>query len=83
MRVSSKGQVTIPRELRELTGIRTNSDVVFSIENGKLILMPKDGMKETADSTHLNAFLDTLTRLEGTGDRDIHSSTLMSMTRDR
>ena len=83
MRVTSKGQVTIPRDLRELTGIKPNSEVVFSIEAGKLIVTPKDGVQETADKARLNAFLDTLKRLEGTGDQDIHADALMSMTRDR
>ena len=37
MRVTSKGQVTIPRDLRELAGIEPNSEVIFTIEDGKLV----------------------------------------------
>ena len=29
MRVTSKGQVTIPRDIRDLAGIKPNSEVVF------------------------------------------------------
>ena len=49
MRVTSKGQVTIPRDLRELTGIEANSEVIFSIEGGKLVLSPKNGKQEIED----------------------------------
>ncbi|KAA0700887.1 AbrB/MazE/SpoVT family DNA-binding domain-containing protein [Neorhizobium sp. P12A] len=83
MRVTSKGQVTIPRDLRELAGIELNSEVIFSIEGGKLVLSPKNGKSEIEDRQRLDRFLDTLKRLEGTGDPDIDAEALMSMTRDR
>jgi AbrB family looped-hinge helix DNA binding protein len=83
MRVTSKGQVTIPRDLRELTGILPNSEVVFSIESGKLVLSPKDGEQQIADRQRLNRFLATLSRLEGTGDQDLDAEALMALTRDR
>ncbi|MDR9761348.1 AbrB/MazE/SpoVT family DNA-binding domain-containing protein [Rhizobium redzepovicii] len=74
MRVTSKGQVTIPRDLRELAGIEANSEVIFSIENGK---------QEIEDRGGLDRFLQTIRRLEGTGDQAIDAEDLMSMTRDR
>jgi len=83
MRVTSKGQVTIPKDLRELAGIAPNSDVLFSMEGGKLTIVPKDGRQEQEDRLRLERFLDSLQRLEGTGDQDIDSDALMSMTRDR
>lgn len=83
MRVTSKGQVTIPRDLRELTGIRPNSEVIFSIEAGKLVLSPKDGEQQQANRARLNRFLETLDRLEGTGDQDVDADALAAMTRDR
>ena len=55
MRVTSKGQVTIPRDLRELVGIEPNSEVVFTVENGKLTLAPKDNRHSDADRTRLAA----------------------------
>ena len=39
MRVTSKGQVTIPRDLRQLAGIELNSDVLFGVENGKITIV--------------------------------------------
>ena len=83
MRVTSKGQVTIPRDLRELAGIDLNSEVIFSVEGGKLVLSPKNGKNEIEDRQRLDRFLDALKRLEGTGDPEIDAETLMSMTRDR
>lgn len=83
MRVTSKGQVTIPRDLRELAGIDLNSEVVFSVEGGKLVLAPKNGTSEIEDRQRLDRFMDTLRRFEGTGDRNIDADALMSMTRDR
>ena len=83
MRVTSKGQVTIPRDLRELAGIDVNSEVIFSIEGGKLVLSPKNGKQEIEDRGRLDRFLQTIRRLEGTGDQEIDAEDLMSMTRDR
>lgn len=38
MRVTIKGQVTIPRHIREKLGIRPNSDVNFLEEDGRVYL---------------------------------------------
>ena len=83
MRVTSKGQVTIPRDLRDLAGIKPNSEVIFSIESGRLVLTPKDGVQQVADRQRLEQFLDTLARLEGSGDQDLDADALMALTRDR
>ncbi|MBB3915516.1 AbrB/MazE/SpoVT family DNA-binding domain-containing protein [Rhizobium fabae] len=83
MRVTSKGQVTIPRDLRELAGIELNSEVIFSVENGKLVLAPKNGKQEIEDRGRLDRFLQTVDRLQGTGDQTIDAEKLMSLTRDR
>jgi antitoxin PrlF len=83
MRVTSKGQVTIPRDMRELTGIKPNSEVLFSIESGKLTITPKDAASAANENERLNRFLQTLDRLEGTGDQELDAEALMSLTRDR
>ena len=38
MRITSKGQVTIPQDIRRRTGLAPNMEVEFSIENGKIVL---------------------------------------------
>ena len=38
MRITSKGQVTIPQELRLRAGLMPNMEVEFSFEDGKIVL---------------------------------------------
>ena len=38
MRITSKGQVTIPQEIRRRAGLAPNMEVEFTIENGKIVL---------------------------------------------
>ena len=83
MRVTSKGQVTIPRDLRELAGIEPNSEVIFSMEGGKLTIAPKNGQQQQDEQRRLEQFLLAIERLEGTGDQTIDAEHLMSLTRDR
>lgn len=83
MRVTSKGQVTIPRDLRDLAGIEPGSEVVFGIEGGKVTVMPRHGGARQADRDRLDKFIAALDRLSGTGDPDLNADDVMSMTRDR
>jgi AbrB family looped-hinge helix DNA binding protein len=83
MRVTSKGQVTIPRDLRELIGIGPNSEVVFTVEDGRLMLTPKNGTEALQEKKRLDGLIQTLRQLEGTGDPDLDADALMQMTRDR
>ena len=43
MKVTTKGQVTIPIEIREKLGIDSNSEVEFIEKNGKVYLEKKKG----------------------------------------
>jgi AbrB family looped-hinge helix DNA binding protein len=83
MRVTSKGQVTIPQDLRKLAGIEPNSEVLFGIENGKITIEALDAKAERDSRERLRRFLDALDRLEGTGDRAVSADDVMSVTRDR
>jgi AbrB family looped-hinge helix DNA binding protein len=40
MRITAKGQVTIPREIRESAGLAPGTDVKFEIEAGIVRLIP-------------------------------------------
>ena len=42
MRVTTKGQVTIPRNIREILGITAETDVDFLEENGKFYITKID-----------------------------------------
>lgn len=83
MRVTSKGQVTIPRDLRELVGIQPNSEVLFSVEGGKLTIVPKDADIEQAQQGRLDVLLAALDKIEGTGDQSLDADAVMAITRDR
>jgi len=40
-RVTKKGQVTIPRQIRLMLGINTGDEVVFEMEKNKVVLKKK------------------------------------------
>ncbi len=40
MRITSKGQVTIPQRIREQAGLLPHTDVAFEIVRGRVILKP-------------------------------------------
>lgn len=83
MRVSEKGQITIPKNVRELAGIEPNSEVVVTYESGKVVISLKDAAGEAAAAARLDRFMDALKHLEGTGDATVSSADVMAMTRDR
>lgn len=83
MRVTSKGQVTIPRDLRELAGISARSEVIFGMENGKITIVAKNDRTRLADRERLDRFIAALDRMEGTGDQSMRAEDIMALTRDR
>jgi AbrB family looped-hinge helix DNA binding protein len=50
MRITKKGQVTIPRDIREKAGLLPNTEVEFTIVKGRVVLTPlaKPGSREKA-----------------------------------
>jgi antitoxin PrlF len=40
-KITSKGQITLPREVRERLGVHDGDRVRFEIENGKVVLYPQ------------------------------------------
>ena len=55
MRITSKGQVTIPQEIREKLGLLPHTEVEFAVERGVAVLRPKGGAQSRAQRlvTHL------------------------------
>lgn len=43
MRITSKGQVTIPKAVRDTAGLYPGTDVEFVIEDGKVIVRRSEG----------------------------------------
>ncbi|GAB5463418.1 AbrB/MazE/SpoVT family DNA-binding domain-containing protein [Hoeflea alexandrii] len=83
MRVSEKGQITIPKHLRERAGIAPNSEVTVDFDGGRLIIAAADRQAEKANRARLERFMQALRKLEGTGDQAINADQLMQITRDR
>lgn len=48
MRITSKGQVTIPQELRIRAGLMPNMEVEFTFEDGKIVLRKASTQKPRA-----------------------------------
>jgi len=48
MRITSKGQVTIPQGIRERLGLLPNTDVEFAVERGAAVIRPKRGTPSRA-----------------------------------
>jgi len=44
MRITSKGQVTIPRDIRQKLGISTHSEVEFVIEGDTVVVRKTEGV---------------------------------------
>jgi len=45
MRITSKGQVTIPQELRQRAGLTPDMEVEFTFEDGRIILQKAEMQK--------------------------------------
>jgi AbrB family looped-hinge helix DNA binding protein len=70
MRVTSKGQVTIPMQIRRRHGIRAGTEVAF-VENGKDILVSaaakKPGRSRRGEDDEFAAYLDRVTGIVDVG----------------
>jgi AbrB family looped-hinge helix DNA binding protein len=45
MRITTKGQVTIPQDVREALGLLPHTEVEFTIERGAAVIRPKRGAR--------------------------------------
>ena len=79
MRMTSKGQVTIPKEVRDKLGVGPGSDIGFKEEEGKIVLVNHEAQKaeDAADRMirHMVEFGRTAKRIPMT------SEELMELTR--
>ena len=70
MRVTQKGQVTIPLEVRRALGIRTGSDVEFELdEEGARLIVDRDRAA------------GEITRMRGAGDVELTTDEILALTR--
>jgi AbrB family looped-hinge helix DNA binding protein len=50
MKITTKGQVTIPQDIREKAGLLPNTEVKFEFVRGKVMLVPVGGKKSRGTS---------------------------------
>jgi AbrB family looped-hinge helix DNA binding protein len=48
MKVGERGQVTIPKEIRDRFGIKPNAEVRFDVVDGRIVLMKASGKSTIA-----------------------------------
>ena len=65
-KVTSKGQVTIPHQIRSVLSIRSGDEIIFEIDNAKVFLKKKSSSIE-----NLKKYVGFLTHLEGEKSDDI------------
>lgn len=74
MRITSKGQVTIPQHIREKAGLLPNTEVEFEYARGKVLLKPA-GKRRTRGERAVARLRGSLKHLRMTTDQ------LMALTR--
>ncbi|MBS3763463.1 MAG: AbrB/MazE/SpoVT family DNA-binding domain-containing protein [Candidatus Brocadiia bacterium] len=72
MKITSKGQVTIPIDIREKAGLLPETEVEFRMEDGKVILTKRDGNSRGRKLVE---------RLKGKGSVSMTTDEIMALTR--
>ncbi|WP_368417423.1 AbrB/MazE/SpoVT family DNA-binding domain-containing protein [Falsiroseomonas sp.] len=76
--VTSKGQVTIPKEVRDLLGITPGSNVAFDMaENGQVLLRKIDGPRGRGGRP-----ASRFAKLRGKATAGLSTDEIMALTRD-
>lgn len=73
MRITSKGQVTIPAEIRERTGLLPNTEVEFEVSGEKVILQKVPGKRKPVK--------DLIRAMQGKGTGDMSTDEIMALFR--
>jgi AbrB family looped-hinge helix DNA binding protein len=76
MRITSKGQVTIPVEIRERAGLLPNTEVEFNFDGEVVVIARARGGKRQGRGARLVA------HLRGRGDVAMSTDAIMALTRD-
>ncbi|KGM34845.1 AbrB/MazE/SpoVT family DNA-binding domain-containing protein [Inquilinus limosus] len=76
MRITSKGQVTIPAEIRERAGLLPHTEVEFEFDGKVVRIMRAKPRKGGSRGSRL------ISHLRGRGDVAISTDEIMALTRD-
>ena len=74
MRITSKGQVTIPVEIREQAGLLPHTEVEFSFDGRDVRISPASGKKAGRGAR-------VIAHLRGRGDVVMSTDAIMALTR--
>ena len=72
MRVTTKGQVTIPREVREVLGIAPETEIDFREDNGRFYIVKTDAPKLTGK----------FKKFRGIASANMSTDEIMNLTRE-
>jgi AbrB family looped-hinge helix DNA binding protein len=72
LRITSKGQVTIPIEIREKTGLQPHTEVKFKIVHGRACIERSEGGSSRAD---------VIARMKGKATVKMTTDEIMRLTR--
>jgi AbrB family looped-hinge helix DNA binding protein len=75
MRITSKGQVTIPLAIREKAGLMPNTEVEFEYDGKTVQIRPAQRKKRMTRGEHLVA------RMRGRANAGLTTDEIMAMTR--
>ena len=73
MRVSEKGQVTIPKELRDALGVGAGTEVAFEMAEDAIVVRKVEGGSSRGR--------EMVNRLRGRGDVQLSTEEIMALTR--
>ena len=73
MRITSKGQVTIPQEIRIQFGLFPNTEIEFVVLEGKIFIKKVSGGTRSSD---------LIRRMSGKATADMTTEEIMRLTRD-
>jgi AbrB family looped-hinge helix DNA binding protein len=76
MRVTDKGQVTIPQDIRERAGLMPGTDVEFVEENGRVVIRKAEGKGKKPTRGE-----EIVARLRGTGSSGMTTDEIMELMR--
>lgn len=78
MRITSKGQVTIPARIREEAGFLPNTEVEFVLADRGEVRLVKPAKKKSARKSRGELLVE---RMRGKGNRKFTTDEIMAMTR--
>jgi len=77
MRITSKGQVTIPQDIREQMGLLPDTEVEFVVEGSAIRIVKKESAKGNSRGQRL------LRHLRGRATVSMSTDEILALTRDK